>query len=59
MNIPNYYGLMTRTGIPVTPPLYYEIDCLAPGVYQCKVTDFSSDCVMINGKGQKISAKHE
>lgn len=55
----NSYGLMTRTGIPITPPLYYEIDCLAPGVYQCRVTDFSSDCIMINGKGQKISAKPE
>lgn len=51
----SFYGLMTRTGIPVTPPLYSDIECLAPGVYQCRVSDYFRDCVMINGKGEKIN----
>ncbi len=51
----NFYGLMTRNGVPVTPPLYIDIECLAPGVYQCRVTDDSLDCIMINGKGEKIN----
>ncbi len=51
----NFYGLMTRNGVPVTPPLYSNIECLTPGVYQCRVSDYFSDCVMINGKGEKIN----
>lgn len=51
----NYYGLMTRNGVPVTPPLYSDIECLAPGVYQCRVSDGFTDCIMINGNGEKIN----
>lgn len=51
----NYYGLMTRDGVPVTPPLYSDIECLSPGIYQCKVSKYFADCVMINGKGEKIN----
>jgi len=49
-----YYGLMTRNGIPMTPPLYSDIECIAPGVYQCRIPG-STDCVMVNGKGEKIN----
>jgi len=48
----NYYGLMTRNGIPVTPPLYHDIECVAPGVYQCYIPE-STDCIMVNQKGEK------
>lgn len=51
----NYFGLITRNGVPVTPPLYSEIECVTPGVYQCRISDYFSDCVMINGKGEKIN----
>lgn len=51
----NYVGLMGRDGIPVTPPLYYDIECVAPGVYQCRLTGYSSDCIMVNSNGEKIN----
>ncbi len=51
----NYYGLITRDGVPVTPPLYSDIECVKPGVYQCSVSDYFSDCVMVNGRGEKIN----
>lgn len=51
----NYYGLMTRGGIPVTPPLYYDIYCVGAGVYQCRLSGYMTDCIMIDGKGEKIN----
>lgn len=51
----NFYGLITRNGVPVTPPLYSSIECVKPGVYQCRVSDYFSDCVMVNSKGEKIN----
>lgn len=51
----NYYcGLMTRNGIPVTPPLYSDVECVTPGVYKCNIPE-STDCIMINQKGEKIN----
>lgn len=50
-----FYGLITRNGVPVTPPLYSDIQCVKPGVYQCRVSDYFTDCVMINGNGEKIN----
>lgn len=49
------YGLMTRSGVPVTPPLYDFISCVAPGVYQCRVSPYTTDCIMIDSKGNKIN----
>jgi len=51
----NYAGLMTRNGVPVTPPLYFDIECVSPGVYQCRVSGYNSDCIMVNSKGEKIN----
>lgn len=51
----HYYGLMTRTGKPVTPPLYFNIECVAPGVYQCQLSGYMTDCIMINSNGEKIN----
>ncbi|MDE5814134.1 MAG: WG repeat-containing protein [Muribaculaceae bacterium] len=53
-SVDNYYGLMTKTGIPVTPPLYSEIEAVAPNVYQCQIPN-TYKCIMINGKGEKIN----
>ncbi len=50
-----HFGLMTRDGVPVTPPLYYNISCVAPGVYQCQISGYMSDCIMVNAKGEKIN----
>lgn len=50
----NYYGLMTRNGVPVTAPLYSDIESVAPGVYQCHIPE-TYECVMVNGKGEKIN----
>lgn len=51
----NFYGLMTRDGVPVIPPLYSYISCVKPGVYQCRISDYFTDCVMVNSKGDKIN----
>lgn len=51
----NYYGVMTRGGVPVTPPLYSEIECVNPGIYQCRVSPFTTDCIMVDDKGMKIN----
>lgn len=51
----HYWGLMSRDGKPVTPPIYRSIDCVTPGVYQCKVSPYTSDCVLVNAKGEKIN----
>lgn len=50
----NYYGLMTRQGIPVTPPLYSWIESVTPGVYQCQIPD-TFEYILINAKGEKIN----
>ncbi len=50
----NYYGLMTRNGVPVTAPLYSDIESVAPGVYQCHIPE-AYECIMVNGKGEKIN----
>lgn len=51
----NFFGLMTSDGIPVTPPIYYSIECVAPGVYQCHISESLTECIMLNGKGEKIN----
>lgn len=50
----NYYGLMTKAGVPVTAPLYSDIEVVTPGVYQCHIPE-TSECIMINAKGIKIN----
>jgi len=49
-----YFGLMTRSGTPVTLPLYSEIECVAPGVCQCHVPG-TTDCILVNRNGEKIN----
>lgn len=53
-SVDNYYGLMTRNGIPVTPPLYSNIEAVAPNVYQCHIPN-TDKCILVNGKGEKIN----
>lgn len=50
----NYYGLMTKTGFPVTAPLYSDIEVVTPGVYQCHIPE-TAECIMVNSKGVKIN----
>lgn len=50
----NYYGLMTKNGVPVTAPLYINIEVVTPGVYKCQIPE-TSECIMINAKGIKIN----
>lgn len=49
-----FYGLITRGGKPVTPPLYSDIESVAPGVYRCGIPD-TYEYIMINSKGEKIN----
>lgn len=53
-SVDNYYGLMTKTGIPVTPPLYSEIEAIAPNVYQCHIPE-TYKSIMVNSKGEKLN----
>lgn len=53
-SVNNFYGLMTKNGVPVTPPLYSYIEAVAPGMYQCHIPE-TRDCIMINEKGEKIN----
>ena len=53
-SVDNFYGLMTKNGIPVTAPLYSNIEAVAPGVYQCRIPE-TDECIMINEKGEKIN----
>ena len=50
----SFYGLMTKDGIPVTPPLYSDIEAVTPGVYQCHIPE-TYECIMVNAKGEKIN----
>ena len=50
----NFYGLMSKKGIPITPPIYAEIETITPGVYQCKIPE-SYECIAINSEGKKIN----
>ena len=50
----SFYGLMTKDGIPVTPPLYSDIEVVTPGVYQCHIPE-TAECIMVNSKGVKIN----
>lgn len=50
----NFYGLINRAGVPVTPPLYSSIESVAPGVYQCQIPE-TDECIMVNAKGDKIN----
>lgn len=52
----HYCGLMNSSGVPVTPPLYYNINCVRPGLYKCQLTEYSNDCVLLNSKGEKINS---
>lgn len=52
--VDNYYGLMSKDGVPVTPPLYSSIVAIAPDVYQCRIPN-TSKCIMINGQGENIN----
>ena len=53
-SVGNFYGLMTKDGVPVTAPLYSKIEPVKPGVYQCEIPD-TGDSVMINARGEKIN----
>lgn len=48
------YGLMTKAGIPVTPPLYSEIESVAPGIYKCGILR-AGECILIDRTGKKIN----
>ena len=50
----DYYGLLSRDGKPVTPPLYSWIESVTPGIYQCQIPD-TNECILINFKGEKIN----
>lgn len=50
----NFYGLMTKTGIPVTAPLYSDIEVVTPGVYQCHIPE-TDECIMVDRTGKKIN----
>ena len=50
----NFYGLMSKDGTPVTPPLYENIEAVSPGVYQCHIPE-TYECIMVNAKGEKIN----
>lgn len=50
----NFYGLMTKNGVPVTAPLYSDIEVVTPGVYQCHIPE-TYECIMVNSKGDKIN----
>ena len=50
----NFYGLMTKNGIPATPPLYSDIEVVTPGIYQCYIPD-AYECILINNNGEKIN----
>lgn len=45
---------MTKDGIPVTAPLYSDIEAVTPGVYQCHIPE-AYECIMVNAKGEKIN----
>lgn len=51
-----YYGLMSRSGIPITKPLYSDINCVVPGVYQCELPE-TDECVIIDSKGNRVTDK--
>lgn len=53
-SVGNFYGLMTKNGIPVTPPLYSDIEVVTPGIYQCYIPD-AYECILVNNKGEKIN----
>ena len=53
-SVGSYYGLMTRKGIPVTPPLYSDIQSVSPGVYICEIPE-TYESIMVNAKGEKIN----
>ena len=50
----DYYGLLSRDGKPVTPPLYSWIESVTAGIYQCQIPD-TNECILINFKGEKIN----
>lgn len=50
----NFYGLMTKDGVPVTAPVYSNIEAVAPGVYQCHIPE-TYECIMVDSKGNKIN----
>lgn len=47
-------GLMTKMGVPVTKPIYSDIECMRPGVYECEI-DGKNIKILVNSKGQKIN----
>lgn len=53
-SVDGYYGLMTKSGIPVTPPLYSNIEAIAPNLYQCQITG-TNKSILLNRKGEKIN----
>ncbi len=50
----NFFGLMTKNGVPITAPLYSNIETVSPGVYQCHIPE-TYECIMVNAKGEKIN----
>ena len=50
----NFYGLMTKNGVPVTAPLYSDIEVVTPDVYQCHIPE-TYECILVNAKGVKIN----
>lgn len=49
-----FYGLMEKYGVPITAPIYSDIEVVAPGVYQCHIPE-TYECIMVDGKGNKIN----
>lgn len=49
---PGWYGLMSRDGKVITPPLYSEIEAIDRGLYLC--TGTLSEGVILNNKGEVV-----
>ena len=50
----NRYGLMSRDGKPITPPLYSEIKAVSPNRYLCQIGD-TLENLILDDNGNKVT----
>lgn len=49
-----HYGLIDKSGRPITPPIYNSIDAFSADLFECQI-DGGGERLLINSKGQKVN----
>lgn len=50
----DFVGLMDLDGKPITPPIYWSIECISPNIFNCYIPNAGAS-ILLDRKGNKIN----